>query len=479
MVGWTGEDMLDATGGTLLRGTLGCRIRRVCTDSRAVRKGDVFVAMKGERCDGHHFVDDVFTRGAKGVVIEAVPRRAKIGKPHPALRGSRHAEPFVVTVRDTVRAYQDLAAFHRARFDIPVIAVTGSNGKTTTKEMVACALAQRWRLLKTIGNANNRIGLPRTVLGLTASHQLAVLEFGVDAEGQTTRLADIARPTVGVITNVGADHLEGFGSVDGSARAKAELLARLPRDGTVILNADDPYYDFFLRRARCAVVSFGLDHRADIRGSHIQRLRARTEFRLHVAGRSRTHRLSLRVHGTHNVLNALAAIAVGHTLGLSVAKTATGLSRFRPVAMRSQVVSRQGLTVIQDCYNANPDSMKAAVALLRECGAGKRTIAVVGDMLELGAAARTFHAEVGALLADSGIAWLIACGTFGKALAQGAAARGMPPSRIVATSHVRDATRVLNRLAQPGDVVLLKASRGVGLERLLDGLALRRRPTHR
>ena len=479
MAGWTGQDMLDATGGTLLRGTPGCRLRRVCTDSRVVRKGDVFVAMKGERFDGHNFVDDVLTRGAQGVVIEAVPRRVTIGRPRPERRGARPAEPCVVTVKDTVRAYQDLAAFHRARFDIPVIAVTGSNGKTTTKEMVANALAQRWRLKKTIGNANNRIGLPRTVLGLTASHQLAVLEFGVDAEGQTTRLAEIARPTIGVITNVGADHLEFFGNVDGSAHAKAELLAHLPRDGTVILNADDPYYGFFLGRARCAVVSFGFDRRADIRGSHIQRRGGRTEFRLHVTGHSRTHRMSLRVHGTHNVLNALAAIAVGQTLGLSVVKTAAGLSRFRPVAMRSQVLSRQGLTVIQDCYNANPDSMKAAVTLLREVGAGKRTIAVLGDMLELGAEARTFHAEVGAFLADSQIACLIACGKFGKALARGAAARGMPPSQIFDAPHIRDAQRVLNRLAQPGDVVLLKASRGVGLERLLDGLALRRRPTHR
>ena len=479
MAGWTGQDMLDATGGTLLRGTPGCRIRRVCTDSRVVRKGDVFVAMKGERFDGHHFVDDVLTRGAKGVVIEAVPRRATIGRPRPERRGARHAEPLVVTVKDTVRAYQDLAAFHRARFDIPVIAVTGSNGKTTTKEMVANALAQRWRLKKTIGNANNRIGLPRTVLGLTASHQLAVLECGADAEGQTARLAEIARPTIGVITNVGADHLEFFGNMDGSARAKAELLAHLPHDGTVILNADDPYYSFFLDRARCAVVSFGFDRRADIRGSHIQRRGGRTEFRLHVTGRPRTHRMSLRVHGTHNVLNALAAIAVGRTLGLSVVKTAAGLSRFRPVAMRSQIVSRQGLTVIQDCYNANPDSMKAAVTLLQEIGAGKRTIAVLGDMLELGAEARTFHEDVGAFLAESRIACLIACGKFGKALARGAAAGGMPPSQIFDAPHIRDAQRVLNRLAQPGDVVLLKASRGVGLERLLDGLALRRRPTHR
>ena len=241
------------------------------------------------------------------------PRRAKVAKPAPA-----RSVPFVVKVSDSLKAYQDLATFHRARFDIPVVAVTGSNGKTTTKEMIAKTLSQRWRLKKTSGNLNNRIGLPQTVLGLTAAHQAAVLELGVDAEGQTTRLAEIARPTVGLITNVGNDHLEFFGSVEGSARAKAELLARLPQDGAVVLNADDPYYEFFRRRARCAVVSFGFREQADVRGSHVQRQGARTEFRCHVAGRRRSHRLSLHVHGTHNVSNALAAIAVGHVLGLSV-----------------------------------------------------------------------------------------------------------------------------------------------------------------
>ncbi len=479
MAGFTGEEVLDATGGTLLGGQPGCRIWRLGTDSRTVRHGDLFVAMRGERFDGHQFVNDALTRGAKGAVIETVPRRATVGKPQSERRGRQRAEPFVVKVADTVRAYQDLAAFHRRRFDLPVVAVTGSNGKTTTKEMVAKTLSRRWRIRKTAGNLNNRLGLPQTVLGLTASHQIAVLEFGVDAEGQTARLADIARPTVGVITNVGNDHLEGFGSVDGSARAKAELVDNLPRDGAVILNADDPYYDFFRRRARCAVVSFGLHDRADIRGSHIRRRGARTEFRLHVTGRQRTHRLSLRVHGTHNVLNALAAIAVGHALGLSVAAMATGLTRFRPAVMRSQVLSRQGLTVIQDCYNANPDSMKAAVTLLAELGAGQRTIAVLGDMLELGAATRALHEDVGAFLADRRIAWLIACGEFGRAMAHGAATRGMPSSRIVARTRVHDAARVLGKLAQPGDVVLLKASRGMRLERLLDAFSLQRRPTNR
>ena len=473
MATFTGDEVLAATGGTLLGGTTGCRIQRVCTDSRKVRKGDLFVALKGVRFDGHRFIDEVFTRGAKGVVLETFPRHAKVGEPAPA-RAARSA-PFVVKVRDSLRAYQDLATFHRTRFDIPVVAVTGSNGKTTTKEMVAKTLSRRWRLRKTAGNLNNRIGLPQTVLGLTAAHQAAVLELGVDAAGQTTRLAEIARPTVGLITNVGNDHLEFFGSVDGSARAKAELLAHLPRDGAVILNADDPYYDFFRRRARCPVVSFGLREQADVRGSHVRRQGARTEFRLHVTGRQRSQRLSLHVHGTHNVLNALAAIAVGHVLGLSVANMASGLSRFRPVAMRSQVSSWRGVSVIQDHYNANPDSMKAAVTLLQEFGAGRRTIAVLGDMLELGAETRTLHREVGAFVAGSRVSFLVACGEFGRELARGASAEGMPASRIFEARLVGDAAPVLRKLVDPGDVVLLKASRAMRLECLVD--VLRSQPT--
>jgi len=467
---FTGEEVLAATGGTLLSGSIDCRIQRVRTDSRSVRKGDLFVALKGERFDGHHFVDGAFKQGAKGVVIEAASADGSDVRGY--LRASasvRGPDPLVVKVKDSLRAYQDLAAFHRRRFDVPVIAVTGSNGKTTTKEMVGKALSRRWRLLQTIGNLNNRIGLPQTVLRLTASHQVAVLELGVDAEGQTTRLANVARPTIGIITNVGRDHLEFFGSVDGSARAKAELLPALPKDGALILNADDPYYHFFRRRARCSVVSFGLRNHADVRGSEIRRRGKRVEFRFQITGRQRAHRVSLAVPGTHNVSNALAAVAVGHVLGLSMAKVAEGLSRVRPVAMRSHVYFRRGLTIIQDCYNANPDSMKAAVTLLKNLGEHKRTIAVLADMLELGEDARTLHREVGAHVADSRISFLIACGSLGKDVARGAAARGMSRSRIIETQRERAAS-VLRALAEPGDVVLLKASRGMKMETVLDAL---------
>ena len=237
-----------------------------------------------------------------------------------------------------------------------------------------------------------------------------------------------------------------------------------------MLNADDPYYEFFRRRARCAVVSFGFREQADVRGSHVQRKGARTEFRLHVSGRRRSHRLSLHVQGTHNVSNALAAIAVGHVLGLSVANMATGLSRFRPVAMRSQVSSWRGISVIQDYYNANPDSMRAAVTLLQELGAGRRTIAVLGDMLELGTETKTLHREVGAFIAGSRVSLLVACGELGREVARGASAAGMAASRIFEARRVGDAARILKKLVEPRDVLLLKASRVMRFERLVGAL---------
>ncbi len=232
------------------------RIRQISTDSRSVRRGDLFVALRGDRYDGHEFVPAVLAQGAVGAIVHDEYRLP------PGSAAVRRIEgrpaPFLFGVRDPLFAYQQLATHHRSRFHIPVVAVTGSNGKTTTKEMVAAVLAQRWPVLKTEGNFNNRIGVPYTLFRLTARHQAAVIEMGVDQHGQTTRLCEIVRPTIGVITNIGPDHLEFFGSMEGSAQAKAELLDLLPADGTAILNADDPYFDYLAARAQCRVMSFGL-----------------------------------------------------------------------------------------------------------------------------------------------------------------------------------------------------------------------------
>lgn len=444
------------------------RIRRVWTDSRTVRAGDLFVALVGDRFDGHQYVAAALNQGAAGAVVRESYQLPSFKK--------SVGEPVVFGVKDTLHAYQQLATHHRNRFDIPLVAVTGSNGKTTTKEMVTSVLARRWKVLKTEGNLNNRIGVPQTLFHLTPRHQAAVIEMGVDQQGQTARLCEIARPTIGIITNIGPDHLEFFGSMEGSAQAKAELLDHMPADGIVVLNADDQFFDYLASRAGCRVLSFGFGNKADVRATRIRSDDRRgSRFDLVLPERARSTAVELRAHGTHNIGNALAAAAVGYALGLPASGIAQGLVAFRPVAMRSQVSMTHGVQLINDCYNANPASMKAAIALLVELGTGKRTIAAVGDMLELGPEAVAMHRDVGAFLAERGVTYLIACGPLGRELAEGARRSGLSPDRIVEAADAAAAGVALKALVRQGDVVLVKASRGMRMEQVVETLTGMRR----
>ncbi len=457
---FTVDEVMRITGARLLSGSRTGRIRRLWTDSRSIRAGDLFVALSGERFDGHRFVGNALGQGALGALV-------RTGFRLPA--ASRAAT--LLAVPDPLRAYQDLAAHHRRRFRIPVVAITGSNGKTSTKEMTAGVLAERWRTLKTEDNLNNRIGVPQTILRLTTRHQAAVIEMGVDAKGQTTRLAEIAQPTIGVITNIGPDHLEFFGSILASADAKGELLDLLPRRGAAVLNADDRYFMRLASRARCRVVSFGVAPRARVRGTDLSSDGRRgAAFRLALPGTARRLLVKLRTYGAHNVSNALAAAAVGHALDIPAAAIVRGLGRFRPVAMRSQVSTHHGIRIINDCYNANPASMIAALDLLAELGGGRRTIAVLGDMLELGPTSRALHREVGRDLATRDITHLIACGSLARAIAEGARDAGMSADRVREVPDAAGAAKALRAVVRRGDVVLVKASRGMRLEQVVTAL---------
>jgi UDP-N-acetylmuramoyl-tripeptide--D-alanyl-D-alanine ligase len=469
---FTIEEILEVLSGKLISGrpapSLKRKVRRVVSDSRLVRTGDLFVAFAGDRFDGHAFVGTALAKGAAVVIVQEDYQLPTLPK--------RVSEPVLIGVKDTLVAYQQLAAHHRSRFAIPVVAITGSNGKTTTKEMVAAVLARRWRTLKTEGNLNNRIGVPHTLFSLTPRHEAAVIEMGVDQEGQTTRLCEIARPTVGIITNIGPDHLEFFGSMEGSAQAKAELLDKLPLDGAVVLNADDQYFDYLAARAQCRVVSFGLSPKADVRAA-LSRDGSNdgATFGLILPGRARPITIRLKTHGHHNIQNALAAAAVGYVLGVPGAAIAEGLGRFRPAAMRSQILRCHGLRVINDCYNANPASMQAALRLLAQLGSGKRTIAVLGDMLELGSDAKQLHRTVGVLLAEQGVTQLISCGVLGRELAQGARSAGMAADRIIEVPDAAAAGDTLKAMVRQGDVVLVKASRGMRMEQVVEALTGMRR----
>ena len=464
---FTGAEASAIVGGTVSAEPAGLargRILRVHTDSRSVKKGDLFVALPGERFDAHEFVPAAVAAGATAVIV-----RADYAAP-PAVAGA-----LLFRVADPLRAYQQLAAAHRARFTLPVVAVTGSNGKTTTKEMVASVLAARWRTLKTEGNLNNRIGVAQTLFRLNARHETAVIEMGVDDMGQTTRLCEIVRPTLGLITNIGPDHLEFFKTMDRSAESKAELLDELPADGAAILNADDRYFALFKKRARGRVVSFGLAAGADVRAEQVEpHGRDGAQFKLVLPGRSRRLLARIRVPGEHNVTNALAAAAVGVALDVPGTAIVAGLAKFRPAAMRSQIEVRHGVRIIVDCYNANPASTRAAVRLLAESKVKGRRIAVLGDMLELGPTTAQLHAEVGAYVAEQGVDALIASGPLARNLAQGARAAGMATVHEAADAPA--AAAELLAIVQPGDVVLVKASRGMRLERVVEALRARRRP---
>lgn len=443
------------------------RIRGISLDTRTLQPGDLFLALQGDRFDGHDFVAMALSRGAVGAIVLDSYDVSGIS----LKRGSKRAQPFILGVRDPLHVYQQLAAYHRSRFHIPVVAVTGSNGKTTTKEMVAGVMAHRWKILKTEGNLNNRVGVPQTLLRLNERHKGAVIEMGVDNLGQTTRLCEIVRPTIGIITNIGPDHLEFFGTMEVSAQAKAEMLDLLPPDGVAILNADDSYYDYLAARARCRVVSFGFSSRADVRAMDLKSDgRNGTIFRLLLPGTVRHAVVHIRVQGDHNVTNALAAGAVGSILGLSGGVIAQGLSRFRPAAMRSQVRVSQGVKLIIDCYNANPASMKAAVQLLAQTGTKRKRIAVLGDMLELGPNAAQMHEEVGGFVARHGIDQLIACGLLGRSLAKGAKQAGLDQTHILEVPDARAASAAIKTFVKPGDTVLIKASRGMKLELVADAL---------
>jgi UDP-N-acetylmuramoyl-tripeptide--D-alanyl-D-alanine ligase len=337
--------------------------------------------------------------------------------------------------------------------------------------MTASILEQRWSVLKTESNFNNRIGVPATLFRLTSRHDAAVIEMGVDQQGQTTRLCEIARPTIGVITNIGPDHLEFFGSMEGSAQAKAELLDFLPSDGAAILNADDPYFDYLAARTRCRVVSFGLSEKADVRAVHVKTdAHHGVMFRLLLPGKVRHTIVQMKVPGRHNVVNALAAAAVGVVLNLPGAVIAQGLARFRAAAMRSQVMMHQGVQIINDCYNANPASMQAAIQLLSQWSPARERIAVLGDMLELGSETHRMHREVGRFLASQNISRLIVAGVLGHEIAEGARLGGMPGGRIVESTDAAGAAEQLKSVVQQDDVVLVKASRGMRMEQVVQAV---------
>ena len=459
---WTLSDILEATGGELLSGDPTQGFENVGIDSRDISARDVFVAIVGDVHDGHVFANDVVQQGVKGLIVS----REKTAQLPIGEWQAKHIA--CVAVADTTRALGDLATFHRSRTDVPVTAITGSNGKTTTRQMTAQVVAQKYSTLATIGNYNNQIGLPLTLLRLTNKYEQAVVELGTNSPGEIARLAQICVPDIGVITNVGPAHLEGLGSLDGVMREKEQLLKHLNVDGTAVLNADDRRVYQMATRTDSEVLLFGLSNNAAIRASAVNEKPSGISFGLHLPVAHLT--VDLNVPGHFMVLNALAAAAVGYLLQVSAEKIKAGLEGFQPVWGRMDVFqTANGIHIIDDTYNANPESMKAAITTLRTLRHNNRSLFVAGDMLELGDQAESLHKQVGAWAAAANIDKLLVTGEFANAVVAGAINAKMKHTDIL-TGTREEVLDMLKKTLKPGDWILVKGSRGARMETIVKGL---------
>ncbi len=446
----------EACAARLERGSGEISIRRVGTDSRQAQAGDLFFAIQGERFDGHDFLNEVAAKGVAAVVVE----RRKIPKPLP--------ECAVLVVDDARAALGRLAAAYRRAFDLPVIAVGGSNGKTTVKELIAAVLRQKMATLWSEASFNNDIGVPLTLLRLAKSHQAAVLEAGTNHPGELAPLVKMIQPNYGVITNVGREHLEFFGEVAGVALEEGWLAELLPADGRLFVNGDSEWTETIVRRTRAAVVRLGLGEKNDWRVKGIRLDKSGATFRVEAPKAEFSGEYRVNLLGRHQVVNALFAVAVSEELGLGRPAVRDGLAECKPAKMRMQFWEAGGVRVIDDAYNANADSTVAALETLCALPLQGRRVAVLGDMAELGAQSEAAHAEVGRRAAELGIGQLFAIGTMAPVVAAAARAAGL--SRVIEFADVEAAKHAVKKFLKSGDVVLLKASRTSRLERIAETL---------
>lgn len=452
---FTVQDIVRATRGALVGGDLGVPVGGVAIDSRTVGVGEAFFAIHGHRLDGHAFLADAAARGAACLVVHTVPDDPPANAP-------------LVLVDDTTRALGRLAAWHRARFTVPVVAVTGSNGKTTTKEMIAAVLGTRWNVLKPERSFNNQWGLPLTLLKLGAEHGAVALELGTNQRGEIATLAAIADPTVGVVTTVAAVHTEFLGSLEGVRDEKAALVRAVKASGVVALNADDARVASMARETAARVITYGCAA-ADVRAGDIAEPADGLRFMLE-CGAAR-HPVALAFAGRHNMTNALAAAAAGVALGFSLEEIARGLATARPMKGRCVWRTAGDVLVLDDTYNASPSSVRAALDTLATRRDDRRAIVVLGDMLELGAASDDAHREVGRLVAALPADEFVGVGP-GMALAlEAARAAGIGAAQHF--SRFEDTVAHLLKRLAPGDVVLVKGSRGMRMERVADALVAR------
>jgi UDP-N-acetylmuramoyl-tripeptide--D-alanyl-D-alanine ligase len=455
------DDVLKATGGTLLRPGRSVPFDGVSTDSRTIAAGSLFVPLAGPRFDGHDYIGQAAGSGAAGVLIQ---------KGREGLLKKLPSGVAAVSVTDTLMALGDLARFWRARFEIPVIAITGSSGKTTTKEMAAAILGREKHLLKNEGNLNNLVGLPLTLFQLNETHEAAILEMGTNRRGEIARLTGIAGPTVGVITNVGPAHLEGLKSLETIREEKGDLFRVMDGRGTAVINLDDEALAPWAGKWKGKKITFAIQADADVTASRIAHEGEKgTIFTLVMEGVSRE--ILLPVLGFHNVSNALAAAAASSAAGASFDAICQGLMAFRPVGGRMEVWRlKNGGYLVDDTYNANPASMAVALKTLQSLKGECKSTVILGDMLELGIEAEKYHEEIGRIVADTGVNKAYLRGDFTKALAKGAMKRGMKGDQVIIDLNTEETAAQLKACMKTGDWVLVKGSRKMKMEEIVQAI---------
>lgn len=432
----------------------------IATDSRSIQKQELFFALRGPNFDGHQFAAEVLQKGAWGVVLQK--------KPSSKIQNLKKG--WVFGVSDALKALGDLAQWWRSQFSIPCVAITGSNGKTTTKEMAATILETKGKILKTEGNFNNLIGLPLTINRWNQEHQAAVLEMGMNDFGEIRRLTEIADPTVGAVTNVAAAHLEKLQTVEAVARAKTELYEQMSQRGIAVFNAEDPWLAKLVKGFSGRKISFGMGSECEVHFEHMESV-GFDSMDLKLAIQGKLLEATVQTTGVHNVMNAMAACAIALALGVPLEGMKKGLEKFKPLKMRfEQIQLGNGVRLVNDAYNANPVSMEAA---FRTVGRAKRAghfIAVLGDMKELGEQSKELHREIGKKAVEYGVSRLFVIGEFAKWFTEGAKAGGLHSKEITIASSKEEIVALLEKELSAGDIILVKASRMVGLEEVAEDL---------
>jgi UDP-N-acetylmuramoyl-tripeptide--D-alanyl-D-alanine ligase len=428
-------------------------VATVWNDSRKVTPGDAFVAIATDRDDGHHYVAAAFKAGAAAVIVD---KKARV-ECSDADRGK------LIVVADTQKAIARVATRYRQRLGLLLIGVTGSSGKTTTRTFISAVLRTTFAVGETYTNWNNHIGVPLSLLRFSGDEWAGVIEMGANHAGEIHALSKIARPDIALITNIGWAHVGLFGSLANTTRAKFEIADGLTSDGFLLLNGDDERVVAHSRKLGIPCVYFGVSPRCQVRPDKTI-FDSRSGLDLVLGG----HEFHLSVPGRHFMYSALPAIFLGRRCGVPDSRIAQALAQQKPVAMRGTVEKKKGVSFIVDCYNANPSSMRSAVTALADLSPVQKRVAVVGDMLELGKYAKRLHQELGRTLAKFGVQKVVAVGQFSREVAHGATAEGMAAGRIVTVAKAEDAVASLRELAEPGEVVLLKGSRGVHLETVFE-----------